>query len=312
MHHFHNILYVSRGLYDETDGLKQALSLARNNKAPLKVLIMAPALPKNMTAYAEKYETSLVDNLQAAITATAQSLHIAADELNITVERELDQTPAIRIIRYVLRHGHDLVIKEAETRDMRQGLKAMDMDLLRKCPCPVWLCRPIEKSREKMRVAVAIDPQSEEPAAQALSKRMLELSTSLAHYCSGRLHIVSCWDYEFEDHMRYNPWTKISEHDIQDTVQSVRLSHKEALHKVISQADISDHDYKLYHIRGAADLVMPDFVEAEDIDILVMGTVARTGVPGFVMGNTAENILQSVSCSLIALKPEGFVSPVQA
>lgn len=31
MHHYHNLLYISHGLTDEIEGLKQALSLARNN-----------------------------------------------------------------------------------------------------------------------------------------------------------------------------------------------------------------------------------------------------------------------------------------
>ena len=48
------------------------------------------------------------------------------------------------------------------------------------------------------------------------------------------------------------------------------------------------------------------------IDILVMGTVARTGISGFIIGNTAENTVQKLSCSLMALKPQGFVSPVKA
>ena len=48
------------------------------------------------------------------------------------------------------------------------------------------------------------------------------------------------------------------------------------------------------------------------IDILVMGTVARTGIPGFIMGNTAENLIQELKCSLLATKPNGFVSPITA
>lgn len=31
-----------------------------------------------------------------------------------------------------------------------------------------------------------------------------------------------------------------------------------------------------------------------------------------IIGNTAENILQKIDCSLLALKPLGFVSPVKA
>jgi nucleotide-binding universal stress UspA family protein len=60
------------------------------------------------------------------------------------------------------------------------------------------------------------------------------------------------------------------------------------------------------------DQSIPDFIDQNDIDILVMGTVARTGIYSFVIGNTAENILQKLSCSLLALKPKGFVSPVKA
>ena len=41
-----------------------------------------------------------------------------------------------------------------------------------------------------------------------------------------------------------------------------------------------------------------------------MGTVARTGVPGFIMGNTAETMLQQIDCWVLAVKPEGFLTPV--
>ncbi|WP_421712475.1 universal stress protein [Aeromonas salmonicida] len=57
---------------------------------------------------------------------------------------------------------------------------------------------------------------------------------------------------------------------------------------------------------------MPQYVADHQIDILVMGTVARTGISGFFIGNTAENVVQKLECSLLALKPNGFVSPVMA
>ena len=42
-----------------------------------------------------------------------------------------------------------------------------------------------------------------------------------------------------------------------------------------------------------------------------MGTVARTGIAGLIMGNTAESILDQLEQSVIAIKPQGFVSPVK-
>ncbi|MDZ7711689.1 MAG: hypothetical protein U5L06_00545 [Rhodovibrio sp.] len=42
-----------------------------------------------------------------------------------------------------------------------------------------------------------------------------------------------------------------------------------------------------------------------------LGTVARTGVPGLIIGNTAEDVLNSVDIGIVAAKPPGYVSPVQ-
>ena len=49
-----------------------------------------------------------------------------------------------------------------------------------------------------------------------------------------------------------------------------------------------------------------------DIDLVVMGTVARRGLAGLLMGNTAEHMIQELRCSVFALKPAGFRSPIEA
>jgi nucleotide-binding universal stress UspA family protein len=41
-----------------------------------------------------------------------------------------------------------------------------------------------------------------------------------------------------------------------------------------------------------------------------MGTVSRTGVAGLLIGNTAEKLLQKVNCSVLAVKPDDFSTPV--
>ena len=57
--------------------------------------------------------------------------------------------------------------------------------------------------------------------------------------------------------------------------------------------------------------VLPLYVEENQIDLISMGTVCRTGIKGFLIGNTAESILAEVQCSVLALKPDGFVSTVE-
>ncbi|MGE3600210.1 MAG: universal stress protein, partial [Dehalococcoidia bacterium] len=58
-------------------------------------------------------------------------------------------------------------------------------------------------------------------------------------------------------------------------------------------------------------VVIPDFVVAEGIDLVVMGTVARAGIAGMLLGNTAERILRKLPCSVLTVKPDGFTSPVR-
>ena len=53
-----------------------------------------------------------------------------------------------------------------------------------------------------------------------------------------------------------------------------------------------------------------DHVETDGIDTVVMGTMGRTGIAGLLVGNTAESILKRVACSVLTVKPEGFVPPV--
>ncbi|MDH3609808.1 MAG: hypothetical protein OEQ24_11280 [Gammaproteobacteria bacterium] len=42
-----------------------------------------------------------------------------------------------------------------------------------------------------------------------------------------------------------------------------------------------------------------------------MGTIARKGIAGFFMRNTAETILNQINCSILTVKPPGFISPVK-
>ena len=62
--------------------------------------------------------------------------------------------------------------------------------------------------------------------------------------------------------------------------------------------------------KGSPRNEVPALAERLEVDLVVMGTVARTGISGFFMGNTAETILNRLNCSVLAIKPAGFVTPV--
>jgi len=61
---------------------------------------------------------------------------------------------------------------------------------------------------------------------------------------------------------------------------------------------------------NAYEEVILSLAREEYIEIIVMGTVSRVGLPGLFIGNTAEEVLRQVDCSVLTVKPDGFVTPV--
>ena len=49
----------------------------------------------------------------------------------------------------------------------------------------------------------------------------------------------------------------------------------------------------------------------QSADLIVIGTVGRSGLKGLLLGNTAEKVLDTCGCSILTVKPDGFVSPIE-
>ena len=62
---------------------------------------------------------------------------------------------------------------------------------------------------------------------------------------------------------------------------------------------------------GSPEVCILEANEKLDVDLLIMATAARGGIPGMLFGNTAERLLPELPCSILALKPDDFVCPVE-
>ncbi|MFJ1268516.1 universal stress protein [Legionella lytica] len=307
MKRFRNILFVSNGIKNEAEALTEAIRLAEHDQACLEFLIVCPPFSSDFEQYRGSYETFLKENAHKAI-AEVQAKH-APPKKSITVDMVWEKTPSIAIIQHVLRHNHDLVIKAAED-DGAKGFKALDMALLRKCPCTLFLHRPL-KHPKAVQIAVAIAPDNAETSEQDLACNLLKLTQHLATFYPGKSNILSCWEFALEGFLRNSAWIDMSAEAIEEMVQQEGNNNYITLHKLIKQAKLHENP-TIYHLKGDPTELIPTWITKKEIDVLVMGTVARTGITGFIIGNTAENILQKLDCSLWAMKPQGFISPVKA
>ncbi len=319
MKRFNNILCVVTPGAGCKTALERAVTLAENNQASLTVIDVT----ERVTAGIGMPEGGPISaDLQAAIvSAREQELDSLVEpyrqRINVQA-RVLIGTPFLEIIREILRNGHDLVIKTAERWDWQDRLfGSNDMHLLRKCPCPMWITLPEEKPNyRRIMAAVDFDPWLEGAGENDLNRLILELASSMALSDFAELHVVHAWEPMTETMIRVFS-SDLSEEQIAANVNRERRDHQAQLERLTGRLrdwiGTEAYDYllpRLYLCQGSARKEIPAQARRIDADLVVMGTVARTGLAGFFMGNTAETILNQIDCAVLAVKPPGFVTPV--
>ncbi len=311
MKRFKNILFVVSGTPANSLALQQALDLCRQNQAQLTLLIAAHEVPRNweFASVVEHHHREQATHLLTELLATHPD-HPPLSE--IPIEFAVGE-PFIVVIRKVLQGNHDLVIKAAEepAPNHRIGFITMEMHLLRKCPAPIWLFKPHKNSDEELRLLAAIDPSRETSVNRDLTRMILELGTSLQDRLPGsKLEILNAWHYQHEETLRNRAFIHISDQQLAEYLEDAKARQQQAFHRALESFELRSEAVTTRFLKGHATEVIPDVVHKQKIDLLVMGTVARTGIAGLLIGNTAESILSQVDCSVLAVKPAGFETPV--
>jgi nucleotide-binding universal stress UspA family protein len=219
--------------------------------------------------------------------------------------------PFLEIIREVLRENHDLVMKTAQGEGTLKGMLfgSTAMHLMRKCPCPVWVVKEEENERYA-RIIAAVDPDPADEQTNKLNVKIMDLATSLARLDQSELLVVHAWSLYGETILR-GGGGRMGREEIDGLVREAEAAHKAKLDELLQKYDLHGLNYRVHLIKGEAGRVIPGLAEKRQADLIVMGTLSRSGVAGFLIGNTAEKILHKVDCSVLAVKPDGFVTPVK-
>lgn len=176
----------------------------------------------------------------------------------------------------------------------------VDSQILRRCPCPVWLVTPRQAEGERVVVA-AVDPEPKDAPRHDLSVRVARTAVQLAAGSNATLHLVHAWTAFGHQVLA----SRANKQDLLAHYAACR-DHAAARFEVLRRDAGVPDSAKLHLIEGVNDKVLTAVVESKRASVLVMGTVGRTGLAGLVIGNTAERVLRQVRCSVVALKPAGF------
>jgi universal stress protein E len=314
MKRFNNIVFVSDFNGDDLEALKQAIKLAQSNQAQLTVVGCFEDLSR--LRQDKPVTKHLIQDMLDQKTVYMTDL-LSAKNIKFNVKTFLGN-PFMEIIKEVMDHDRDLLIKPVESKP--QGLSrilfsSLDLKLLRKCPCPVWLIKSTEQTNYK-EIVVALDYEPENPECEMLNTELMTMGISLAMSDFAQLHVVHSWDFIGEDVLRSSRMQHTDEEvdamvAEEEAKRRTWLSNKTAA--CLNNVDDKVNQYldpKLHVIKGEARYAIPHFINELGAELVIMGTVGRTGIAGYIIGNTAESILNAIDCSVLAVKPKDFLCPV--
>ncbi|MCX8037605.1 MAG: universal stress protein [Candidatus Sumerlaeia bacterium] len=310
-HLFRRILLVHEEKTARETPLEHAIELARHSHARLDLLAVAEDIPLDLgvilaTSPPTDLRQLVIDRLHGALSKMARQAREAGLK---TTTRVALGTPFLEIIREVLRRRHDLVMIAAEGggRLSQMLFGSTTMHLLRKCPCPLWVTH---RGRRKpiRRILAAVDPKP--PGSDnSLNRRILDMAANVARLEHGELHIVHTWTLYAEAILRGRS-VGLSAEAVDQLMRDSRDSHKQWFEAFLSQSNLRDVTYHIHLLEGDAAVKIPELARRKRADLIVMGTVTKTGIAGFLIGSTAEHVLREVNCSVLTVKPKGFVTPV--
>jgi len=317
MQSFKNILFAADHSEGGVRALTRILDLAEQFDAKITVMDIIPDytgqyLYPELEGSASALRAALTEDAQAQIdelinAARKRCSKLASDvPVDSLIREGIDY---IEYIREVKAGGYDLLAKAA---NKNSGFSArlfgsLDMQLLRKCPCPVLVLKP-RKKIDHAKILAAVDLNRTSKARSNLDRIVMDMAFSLTGMEDGSLDILHVWQVPYEKKLKNEERVALYE-SLSKMGKEMRRVEKKHLEELAA-------DYALlkpvtHLMKGAPEKVIARFAKTHRIDLVVMGTVGRTGVAGFFVGNTAEKILHNLECSVLAVKPDGYKTPVK-
>jgi universal stress protein E len=196
----------------------------------------------------------------------------------------------------------DLVIKDAhhESALRRVLLTPQDWQLLRLCPAPLLLVHSASRLVPK-RIIAAVDPAHDATEQPDFNDQIIRAALALALQCDAEAHIVHVFD-SVSASLAVMPGP--APVFPLEAYESLRDSRQQAFNALAAVHGVPAD--RRHFLDGVTASAIAEFAQAHATDVVVLGTVHRTGVERLLMGSTAEQILERVPCNVLAVKPEKF------
>jgi universal stress protein E len=307
MEKYQKILAIVDPTTEDQKALNRAVELARKTGASITAFLTIYDFSYEMTTMLSSDEREAMR--QSVINDRTQWLMLLIDDIdhgtvNIDCNVIWHNRPFEQIIEQVLSNGYDIVIKGTHQHDKLKSVifTPTDWHILRKCPCPVLLVKE-HLWPENGNIVAALNIGSDEEEHKSLNDKITAEAKQLAKVMTANVHLVNSFPGT-----PVNIAIEIPEFNASEYNDSMQRHHKSAM---------SDHG-KAFNIaventhikEGLPEDVIQSVANKLDAELVILGTIGRTGLSAALIGNTAEHVIDRLNCDVLALKPDGYRSPL--
>ncbi|MEO3679797.1 universal stress protein UspE [Rheinheimera fenheensis] len=304
---YNNILVVLDPTSEQQKALNRAVELVRLQGGKLTAFLSVYDFSYEMTTMLSGDER---ESMRQAVIKDRElwiSEYLAAPRaggINIDIKVVWHNRPFEAVVHAVLEDGYDLVIKGTHDHDVLKSMifTPTDWHILRKCPCPVLLVKDHDWPKGGNIIA-AVNAGSEQEHHLSLNQRVIAKAQQMAAMLSAKTHLVNAFPGT-----PVNIAIEIPEFNPQEYNSTMKHHHTDALTKLATQFDIApEHS----HVQeGMPEDVIPAIAKTLDAEMVIIGTIGRTGLSAAIIGNTAEHVIDRLDCDVLAVKPANFVCPL--
>ncbi|MBB1420636.1 universal stress protein UspE [Pseudoalteromonas sp. SG43-7] len=299
------ILAIIDPTAESQHGLSRSIELAKKSGASITAF---------MSIYDFSYEMTTMlsgDEREAMRNAVVKDRQLWLDEIlqhypdvDINSQVVWHNRTYEAIIDTVIDQQFDLVVKGTHQHDTLKSVifTPTDWHLIRKCPAPVLLVKE-HAWPSQGNILAAVNAVSENQQHLDLNHRIIQDAQFLCELANASLSIVNAYPAT-----PVNIAIEIPEFKPSIYNESVKKHHIESTHELAASHQIAQQNCVIEE--GLPEDVIPDVAKRLNSELVVIGTVGRTGLSAALVGNTAEHVIDSLDCDVLALKPDGYVSPL--
>lgn len=177
----------------------------------------------------------------------------------------------------------------------RNKAKTSDWSLLRECPCPVLLMHH-NSNWENRRILAAVNIASEDESHIKLNRKVIDVAGVFAEGYSADVHYVNAISpVTTPDSSPSNNGMFYAFDDVAEIKQPVEVNPQ----SVASYCSVGVE--RCHVVPGPTDQAILTLAEEIGVDLIIIGTVRRSGIKGRIIGNTAEKLLDKTAADILTL-----------